>query len=78
LPTRQWCAAEGYDWVAENLDAEAPPKGARDRARLHVRTAVGEHRFDLLGEWKVPAVKELIAALPERLRELGRGSEEES
>jgi hypothetical protein len=39
---------------------------------LRVRTATDEHCFDLVGEWKLGAVADIIATLRPRLTDLGR------
>jgi hypothetical protein len=71
IPLARILEAEGYDWLAEDSRGQSsPPPG--DRARLRVQTATDEHCFDLVGEWKLGAVSDIIAALRPRLVDLGR------
>lgn len=70
IPLARVLSVEGYDWLAEfGPTSTAPP---RDRARLRVETATAEYDFDLVGEWKLGAVRDLVAMLGERLALLGR------
>jgi hypothetical protein len=39
---------------------------------LRVTTATAEYDFDLVGEWKLAAVRDLLAALEKRFALLGR------
>jgi hypothetical protein len=71
IPLARILEVEGYDWLAEDTRGQSrPPLG--DRARLRVRTATDEHCFDLVGEWKLGAVADIIATLRPRLTDLGR------
>jgi hypothetical protein len=72
IPLARILEVEGYDWMAEPTPGQGTPPPALDRARLHVKTATDEHRFDLVGEWKVSAVADIIATLRPRLIDLGR------
>jgi len=75
IPLARVLSVEGYDWVTEKALGETRTTPPRDRARLRVVTATAVFDFDLVGEWKLGAVRDLMAALGERLVLLGRERE---
>jgi hypothetical protein len=76
IPLGRVLLVDGYDWAAEEANVDLGDRPV-DRARLRVRTGVDQHDLDLVGEWKVLAVRDLIAALPKRLEAIGRSLEPE-
>jgi DNA-directed RNA polymerase subunit RPC12/RpoP len=72
IPLARVLSVDGYDWLAERAFGETSTSPPRDRARLRVKTATAEYDFDLVGEWKLGAVRDLVAVLGERLALLGR------